>query len=226
MWSASSSSGVIHSFSSARTSISGCAQVALTASTSGCGPGLVVAQVRRLVARRTSSTSASDSDASTGQPGLVERRRPSRAAAAVPRRGPFGQPVEIHALVREDVRLVAEDVVEPPQLLVEEARRPGDREDVARAEFLDVAQGPVELPVPLLLAERLLGPLAAARRPSGTRSRRRTAAGARAPARARETASGRPGARRSGSAAVARRRTPTATSRRSGRRSARSATGS
>jgi hypothetical protein len=46
------------------------------------------------------------------------------------------------------------DVVEVPQLLVQEARRPRDREDPARLEVVDIAPGPVELPLPLLLAER------------------------------------------------------------------------
>ncbi len=61
-----------------------------------------------------------------------------------------------HRLVREDVALVRAQVVELPQLVVEEARRAGDREHPGRLQVVDVAPGAVELPVALLLAERLL----------------------------------------------------------------------
>jgi hypothetical protein len=69
----------------------------------------------------------------------------------------FGHPVGEHHLVGEDIGLVAVEVVEPPQLLVEEARWSSHREDPVRLEVVDIAQGAIELTIPLLLAERLLG---------------------------------------------------------------------
>ena len=68
------------------------------------------------------------------------------------------QPAEVHALVGEDVRLVAEDVVEAPEFVVQEAGRPCRREHEPRTEFVDVAQRAVELPLALGRAEGLLGP--------------------------------------------------------------------
>ena len=72
---------------------------------------------------------------------------------------PAGAPVlvEEDLLIGEDVALLPEDVVELPQLVVEEARRPGDRENPARLKVIDVTHRPVELALPLLLAERGLG---------------------------------------------------------------------
>ncbi len=70
----------------------------------------------------------------------------------------LGEEIEIDELIGEDVRLVVEDVVEPPQLLVQEAGRSGRREDERRVALVDVAQRPVELPVALGSAERLLRP--------------------------------------------------------------------
>ena len=93
----------------------------------------------------------------------------------------LAQPVEVDGLVGEDVRLVAEDVVEAPQLLVEEARRPGGREHEARA-----AAPRCSAACGRTAARASCGPAPAsraraARRPSGTRSRRRTGRGRRRP---------------------------------------------
>ena len=107
---------------------------------------------------------------------------------------PVGEPL----LVGEDVALVAEDVVELVQLVVEEARRPGDREHPRRLQVVDVADGPGRAAGRASACRTPAWPTRAARRPSGTRSRRRTGAGARARGPARRTGTGRPGGRRSG----------------------------
>src|SRR5439155_11788070 len=51
------------------------------------------------------------------------------------------------------------NVVELEQVLIQEARWAGDRHDVARADGLGVASGPVELAVPLLPRHSILGRL-------------------------------------------------------------------
>ena len=113
---------------------------------------------RRSWSRRTRRSSPGRRGARPGS----RARRPSATvpgSSSRPSSWPLvAQPVQVHHLVGEDVRLVAEDVVEAPQLLVEEARRPGGREDEPRAELLDVAQRAVELPLALGQAHRLLGP--------------------------------------------------------------------
>ena len=60
-------------------------------------------------------------------------------------------------LVGERVPLVAVDVVVLEQVVVEEARRAGRRDDEGRVEDLDVAEGPGRLGDPLLVAQDLLG---------------------------------------------------------------------
>ena len=87
-----------------------------------------------------------------------------------------GEPVEEHGGVGEDRQLVARDHVEAEQLGVEEAGRAGRRHDGPGADRLDVADGPGELRGDLRVAELALVLDAACRRPSGTRSRPRTAA--------------------------------------------------
>jgi hypothetical protein len=67
------------------------------------------------------------------------------------------QPLHIGHLVGEDVALVAEDVVEPVQRLVEERGRAGDREDPVALDVVDVPQRAVEAALALLLPEGALG---------------------------------------------------------------------
>ena len=90
-----------------------------------------------------------------------------------------------HLLVGEDVALVAEDVVELPQLVVEEARRAGDREHVATPSDRRCSARCGRTAGRASACRTRSSPPAAARRPSGTRWRRRTGAGARARGRAR-----------------------------------------
>ncbi|HVD89141.1 MAG TPA: hypothetical protein VNB91_09635 [Jatrophihabitantaceae bacterium] len=124
----------------------------------GLGPGLVVTEVRRLIGEQFLHLGVGHRmlDRASGCYDIGHRsgqHQPSLAVAS------FGQPLEKDDLIREDVRLVAEDVVEPPQLLVKKAGRPSGWEDIGGCEFLDVSQGSVELSCPLLPPERLLGAL-------------------------------------------------------------------
>ena len=211
---------------SASTSISGCAHVALAASTSGMPPRLHRRAGRRscLVSRRDRGRVVRVRDRAVRIVEVGDRAGQQQPALVV---ALLGQPVEVDRLVGEDVRLVAEDVVEAPQLLVEEARRPGGREHEPRAAAPRCSAACGRTAARAWPARAPAWPARAARRPSGTRSRRRTAPGRRRPGPARVNTS-----RSDGRAsfwlstrccAVV---TPTATSRRSGRRSARSATGS
>ncbi len=102
----------------------------------------------------TSSTGCVDADVVGGDLGHRAGQQNDRVVGAVLR--VF---LDEHLLVGEDVAFVTEDVVELPERVVEEAWRPGDREHPRRLEVVDVAERPVELPIPLLLAERGLGGL-------------------------------------------------------------------
>ena len=69
----------------------------------------------------------------------------------------LGHEIHEHLLVGENVALIAEDVVQLPQVVVQEARRTRDGEHPTRFDVLDVAQRAVQLALPLELAECRLG---------------------------------------------------------------------
>ena len=69
----------------------------------------------------------------------------------------LGDVLEEGRLVRKGVPLVAREVVEPEQVVVEEAGRPGRGHDEGWVQDFDVAERAGELGDPLLVAEDLLG---------------------------------------------------------------------
>src|SRR5512132_1399896 len=60
-----------------------------------------------------------------------------------------------HLLIDERVGFVGAEVIECPELLVEKARRPCNREHPARLDVIDIANGPIDLPRALSFAQRV-----------------------------------------------------------------------
>ena len=200
------SSGSHHSCSVATRSVSAsCGHAGLEPLEPRHPVGLVAAQVGVLVvedrARRRRRRTGGATSRSSGVTSIVVPGMARIAAVAG-----SGQAVEERPLVAEDARLVAVDDVEVEQLGVEEARRPGARHDGAGADRLDVAHRPGQLALDLGVARAAAARRRAARRPSGTRSPRCTAASAGRRGRGRAARRGRSCGSRSGRRCAPRRR--------------------
>ena len=110
---------------------------------------------------------------------IVHRRAAIVATVPGTSSSPPATPSPLHLgeerrLVREDVRGIVVEVVEREQVVVEEARRARDREPHRRADVGEVVDGPLHLVGPLADRRARASRRAGSRRPSGTRSRRRT----------------------------------------------------
>ena len=175
-------------FISPSTSISGCRQDAFSASMIGRLRSRISSQVRVLVGEELLDVGTGWVVVAAVGGDLGDAAGQQHDAVGAADLGVLGQE---DRLVGEDVALVAEDVVELPQLVVEEARRAGDREDVRRPSGRRCSARCGRTAGRASACRTRSWPPAAARRPSGTRSRRRTAAGARArgPARRRRVRS-------------------------------------